>query len=124
MSNATSPASSGSLKNKAVSFMKEKTEKAGSYMPGFVLFLSMIMFFISFGLFANYSGSDDRWVHLQNQVQKVLALTIVGTILFTIAALMYFTQDPTNAIYFVIIVSCVSLGLSYSALGIGAISLK
>lgn len=102
--------------------MDTMKEKANQFMPGVSLFMSVIMFVTSFILFSTYSGDSDQWVNIQSQVQKVLVLTLIGTLLFMFAALMYFTQDPTHAIYFVIVVSCLSLGLSYAALAIGAIS--
>ena len=109
------------MSNAAASAASMK-DKASQFMPGVSLFLSVTMFVTSFILFSTYSGDSDRWVHIQSQVQKVLILTLIGTALFTFAALMYFTQDPTHSIYFVIIMSCLSLGLSYAALAIGAIS--
>jgi hypothetical protein len=76
----------------------------------------------SFYLFSRALGSSDNWVHIQSQFQTVLVVSLIGTITLMAAALSYFIQDPTKTMYFVVIVSIISLGLSYGALATAAIS--
>lgn len=38
------------------------------------------------------------------------------------AAIFYFIQDSAKAMYFIIVMMCVSVGMSYAALSISAIS--
>jgi hypothetical protein len=85
---------------------------------------SIILFISSFVMFSKYVGSKRDWNYVQNYIQSILVCTIIGTIAFTIAVMFYFIQDASKAIYFVLILSCISLGLSYSALTIAAISKK
>jgi uncharacterized membrane protein len=80
------------------------------------------LFMISFVELSKFAGSSDNWNQIKPQVQKVILLTIFGTIALTIAALFYFVQDPQKTMYFVLVISCLSLGLSYAALGVAAIS--
>lgn len=90
--------------------------------PGITLFISIVLFISTFFQFSFMAGGSDQWVNLQSQVQTILILVIIGTILFMIGALAYFIQEPTKAVYFSIIVSCIALGLSYGSLAVGVIS--
>lgn len=88
-----------------------------------VFTIAAIGFFIgSFASMSNFVGSKDDWNLIKPQITKILILTLMGTFLFIIAALLYFIQDPNKSIYFVLTLSCVSLGLSFCALAIAAIS--
>jgi hypothetical protein len=53
---------------------------------------------------------------------KVWPLTIIGTFLFFITSAIYLLQDPKNTMYFILVVSCISLGLSYSSLVVSVIN--
>lgn len=84
--------------------------------------ISVIMFIVSFVNMSNFVGSKDDWNVIQPQIQKILIFTLIGTFGLIVAALLYFVQDPARAMYFVLTVCCLSLGLSFSALAISAIS--
>lgn len=71
---------------------------------------------------SQFAGSKDDWNLIQPQITKVLILTLIGTVLLTVAALLYFVQDSARAIYFILVMVCLSLGLSFSALAVAAIS--
>jgi hypothetical protein len=71
---------------------------------------------------SQFAGSKDDWNLIQPQIVKVLILTLIGTACLTVSALLYFTQDSARAIYFILVMVCVSLGLSFSAVAIAAIS--
>jgi hypothetical protein len=91
---------------------------------GIILFsLGAIGFFIgAFVGMSNFIGSKDDWNQIKPQVTKIIILSIMGVVLLMIAALLYFIQDPSKTMYFILIISCLSLGLSFSAVGIAAIS--
>ncbi len=84
--------------------------------------LSLGLFIGSFVSMSNFVGSKDDWNLIQPQITKILILTIIGTFSLIVAALMYFIQDSARTIYFILVVSCLSLGLSFSSLAISAIS--
>ena len=85
--------------------------------------VTAITFFItSLVGFGKLMGSDDRWNEMKPQVTKILIFTIIATVAIMVAALLYFTQDPNKTIYFVLIMSCLSIGISYASLAIAAIS--
>jgi hypothetical protein len=79
-------------------------------------------FLTSFAYFGKMMGSSDRWNELQPQIAKIMMFTIIGTIAIMVAALLYFTQDPNKTIYFVLVLSCLSIGMSYAAVAVAAIS--
>ncbi len=94
----------------------------GTY--GIVIFsvISVGLFIWSFISMSQFVGSKDDWNVIQPQITKILILTLIGTFGLIIAALLYFIQDSARTIYFILVLSCLSLGLSYSALAISAIS--
>ncbi len=94
----------------------------GSY--GIITFsvISVALFIWSFVSMSQFVGSKDDWNLIQPQITKILILTLIGTFGLIIAALLYFIQDSARTIYFILVLSCISLGLSYSALAISAIS--
>jgi hypothetical protein len=96
---------------------------ASSYgaIIGFTL-LAVGLFIGSFVSMSNFVGSKDDWNLIQPQITKILILTLIGTFSLIVAALMYFIQDSARTIYFILIVTCLSLGLSFSSLAISAIS--
>jgi hypothetical protein len=71
---------------------------------------------------SQFVGSKDDWNLIQPQIGNILTLTLIGTACLTVSALLYFTQDSARAIYFILVMVCVSLGLSFSAVAIAAIS--
>ena len=84
--------------------------------------ISVGMFIGSFVSMSQFVGSKDNWNVIQPQITKILILTIIGTFGLVIASLLYYIQDPAKTIYFILILCCVSLGLSYAALAVAAIS--
>ena len=101
-----------------------KASSMGGGMIGIVLFglTSVGMFIGAFVSMSNFVGSKDDWNVIQPQITKIWILTLIGTFGLIIAALLYFIQDPERTIYFILVLSCLTLGLSFSSLAISAIS--
>lgn len=99
-----------------------KDAVTGKWAVGISGLTSLILLIIAVVQMSKFTGSKDDWNLIQPQIVKVLILTLIGTVLLTIAALLYFTQDSARAIYFILVMVCVSLGLSFSAVAIAAIS--
>jgi hypothetical protein len=53
---------------------------------------------------------------------KVWPLTIIGSIFLFITSAIYILQDPHNTMYYLLVLGCISICLSYSALVISLIS--
>jgi hypothetical protein len=99
-----------------------KDAVTGKWAVGISGLTSIILLIIAVVQMSQFAGSKDDWNLIQPQIVKVLILTLIGTACLTISALLYFTQDSARAIYFILIMVCVSLGLSFSAVAIAAIS--
>ena len=91
---------------------------------GVILFtlLAVSMFIAAFVKMTSFVGSKDDWNSIQPQITKILILTMVGTFALLGAALLYYIQDPEKVIYFILVIVCLSLGLSFSALATAVIS--
>jgi hypothetical protein len=101
-----------------------KIASAAKGMTGVIVFsvISIGLFIGAFVSMSKFIGSKDDWNTIQPQITKILILTLIGTFGLIIAALLYFIQDSAKTIYFILVLSCLSLGLSFSALAISAIS--
>jgi predicted membrane channel-forming protein YqfA (hemolysin III family) len=84
--------------------------------------LSISMFIGSFVSMSNFVGSKDDWNLIQPQITRILIFTLIGTFGLIVAALLYYVQDPNKSTYFILVVCCLALGLSFSSLAIAAIS--
>ncbi len=80
------------------------------------------LFIGSFVGMSNFVGSKDDWNVIQPQITKILLLTLFGTFALIVASFLYFIQDSARTIYFILVLTCLSMGLSFSALAISAIS--
>jgi hypothetical protein len=126
MSNTAKPTtatteSSGTI-SKSVSDTMSKAFSGGNLLIGLFSITSIGLFIGSFVTMSQFVGSKDDWNVIQPQITKILILTIVGTFALIVASLLYYIQDPAKTIYFILVLCCVSLGLSYAALAISAIS--
>ena len=92
--------------------------------PGITTFglIAVIMYIWSFVSISQFTGSKDDWNLIKPQITKVWILSLIGTFALAMASLFFFIQDPQKTMYFMLVVSCLSLGLAYSALAVAAIS--
>jgi len=98
------------------------SKNSTDYVIIICMIVSIILFILSYVKMSKFVGDKDNWNSIQSQISTVLAHIIPGTVLLFIAVFLYFSQDPSKNLYFTLIVSCLSLGLSYAALAIAAIS--
>jgi len=101
---------------------KVKDVATGNWAVGLSGFIAISLFIASFVSMSQFTGSKDDWNLIQPQITKVLILSLIGTFALIVASLLYYIQDSSRAMYFILILCCVSLGLSYSALAVAAIS--
>ena len=100
---------------------------ASSMTRNLPLIISAVLtagFFItSFVLTSSALGSENTWEKIKREVMtKVWPLTLIGTLCLFITSAIYILQDPHKTMYFLLVVCCLALGLSYSALVISVIS--
>ena len=80
-------------------------------------------FITSFVLTSSALGSENTWEKIKREVMtKVWPLTIVGTLCLFVTSAIYILQDPNKTMYFLLVLSCLAVGLAYSALVISVIS--
>jgi|UniRef100_A0A6C0DE52 hypothetical protein len=84
--------------------------------------LAVGLYIGSFVVISQFVGTKDSQNQIKPEINKILGLTIGGSFALFLALLLYFIKDPSNIIYIVLIMSCITLALSYSALAISAIS--
>ena len=102
--------------------MISKAFTGGTWLIILFSIVSIGLFIGSFVSMSQFVGSKDDWNVIQPQITKVLILTLVGAFGLMVASFLYYIQDPAKTIYFILILCCLSLGLSYAALAIAAIS--
>jgi NAD/NADP transhydrogenase beta subunit len=86
------------------------------------IFITIIVIGGSFFGFSQLQGSGDSWIEIKPQVLKILIFTLIGLISLTVSVLFYFIQDPQKTMYFTLVMSCIAVALSYSAVAIAAIT--
>lgn len=108
----------------ASNMLPSDKKSASTGTVGIIIFsvISISMYIWSFISISNFIGSKDDWNLIKPQITKVWILTLIGTFGLIVAALLYYIQDPSHTIYFILVLSCLSLGLSFSALAVAAIS--
>lgn len=103
------------------------TTKGGFFTAPNIGLMAGVLIFIGFFLgaiitMAKFVGTQDNWNAVQPQINKVIGLSIAGMVGFTIAALLYFMQDPNKSIIFTIIIASLSLTMSFIAVSVAAIT--
>jgi hypothetical protein len=101
---------------------KVKDIAVGKWSMLIASIISIGLFLASFISMTQFAGSKDDWNLIKPQITKVLIFSLIGTFALIIASLLYFIQDSAKAIYFILVVCCLSLGMSFSALAVAAIS--
>lgn len=102
--------------------MSKLSNNKGTFGIGVAIVIFVGCFIGAFVSLSNFAGSKDDWNQLKPQITKIWILVIIGTFGLTIAALLYFIQDPAKTMYFMIVMVCLSFGLAFSSLAVAAIS--
>ena len=84
--------------------------------------LAIGLYIGSFVVISQFVGTRDSQNQIKPEINKILGLTIGGSFSLFLALLLYFYKDPANIVYIVLVMTCITLALSYSALAISAIS--
>ena len=94
------------------------------FLPYFFAILAIISYAVSFFSTSKFIGDKEIWISLQPQINTILISCMVGTGLLMIGAFLYFLQDQTYMMYFLLFLTFITLCLSYASLSIAAISSK
>lgn len=105
--------------NNGQSWLKKHGEKLaiiGSSVIAVSLFIATFTFTAS-----NVNNNDNKRT-VTPQIQKILASTIIGTVMFSIAIFIFYNKDKESTHIPLLLLSTLAVGLSYAALCIAAIS--
>jgi protein-S-isoprenylcysteine O-methyltransferase Ste14 len=84
--------------------------------------LFVAMFIAAFVQMSKLLGSSDTWNDIKQQVSLNSIFIIVGTLAFMIATLLLTKQYPNSLQWMPVIIASLSLGLSFGALSVAAIT--
>jgi hypothetical protein len=71
---------------------------------------------------SSFLGSTDNWNDIKPQLSPILGEIIAGSIIATIAAILFFTQSPVFAQSFAIGSSMFAIGMSFAAVSIATMT--
>ena len=88
------------------------------YIGGMVLLgiIAIGLYVWSFVMLSNNMSSTTDLDQIKQSLPKIWGMTIAGTIAISLATLFYFVYDSDKAVRIMLILSCLTFGLSYSAL--------
>jgi hypothetical protein len=117
----------GAAANATVEVLSDPSKWTGSAIAsttGMIVcgLLAVGLYIGSFVVISQFVGTKDSQNQIKPEINKILGLTIGGSFALFLALLLYFIKDPGNIIYIVLVMTCITLALSYSALAISAIS--
>jgi len=88
----------------------------------FFVVCTVALFIADTIMVSTFLGDRDDWIRLKPQITKIWGVTLGGTLALFIVALLFYTQAPDKTMYFILGLTCLSFGLSFSALSLAAIS--
>ena len=83
---------------------------------------SIVFFGLAFTNLSTFLGNKDKWQAIKDQLKKVLPYTLGGSICLFAVAMVYFRNNQENIIYFMMILLCISIILSYTALYVSSVT--
>lgn len=95
----------------------------------FMSVLMVICIISSIGLFiysnimtSGLIGDTENWRAIKPQVKRIWWQTAIGSVLLFIGMFVYVIQDNAASVKFILIISCISLALSFASISMAAIS--
>jgi len=124
MSISTTSTAANAAKNMANSATASVSSLLSGSTAGLIFFglLAAGLYIGSFVSISQFVGSKDNWNQIKDQIKKTWGLALGGSVALFLACLLYFIQNREYVIYVILAISCITLGLSYSALAAAAIS--
>jgi hypothetical protein len=77
---------------------------------------------LSFMEISKFVGDKLTWYSLKAPIASIWWKCILGSFLLFITAVLYFINDTTKTMYFIIALACITLCISYASLAICAIT--
>lgn len=80
------------------------------------------LFVVSFIMLSKFLGNSDKWNAIQGNLSSIFIYTAIAPVCLMIVAAIYFISDDKLIIWFVMIILCLSLIMSYTALYLSVIN--
>jgi len=83
---------------------------------------SLSVFIYSNVMTSDLIGGTENWRAIKPQIKRIWWQTAVGTIILFIGMFAYVLQFEKASVVFILLISCISLALSFAAVSMSAIS--
>lgn len=118
---ANAAARAGSAPEKSGSAMNYASGAASIFMIGCGI-ASIVLFIYSTINTSNLIGDTENWRSIKPQITKIWWNTGIGAFILFFAMFIYVLQESAHTLVFILLISCISLALSFSAISMAAIS--
>lgn len=102
--------------------MSSPVQSSPSKWPILMGGVSLLLLGGSFGMTASYTSSADSYERIKDKIWILTGLSMAGALFLGVTSILYYMQNPQYAVYFIVMLACVSIGLSLAALSVAAIS--
>ena len=83
---------------------------------------SIVLFIRSSILTSDLIGDTENWRAIKPQIKRIWWQTAVGAIILFIGMFAYVLQFEKASVVFILLISCISLALSFASISMSAIS--
>lgn len=92
--------------------------ESNKYISGMILLgaIAVGLYIWSFIMLSNNMSSTNDLDQIKRSLPKVWGITIAASIALSLAGLFYFLYDSDKAITILLIITCLTFGLSYSSM--------
>jgi hypothetical protein len=83
---------------------------------------SIVLFIRSSVLTSDLIGDTENWRAIKPQIKRIWWQTAVGAVILFIGMFAYVLQFEKASVVFILLISCISLALSFASISMSAIS--
>ena len=83
---------------------------------------SIVLFIRSYIQTSDLIGDTENWRAIKPQIKRIWWQTAIGAVILFIGMFMYVLQYEKASIVFILLISCISLALSFASISMSAIS--
>lgn len=83
---------------------------------------AIVLFILSSIQTSNLIGGTENWRAIKPQIKNIWWQTAVGAVILFIGMFVYVLQYEKASVVFILLISCISLSLSFASISMSAIS--
>ena len=83
---------------------------------------AIVLFILSSIQTSNLIGGTENWRAIKPQIKNIWWQTAIGAVILFIGMFFFVLQYEKTSVVFILIISCLSLGLSFASISMSAIS--